>query len=293
MKQGRIQKKSSKTAAYTCCMRAASYLDKNPFYHSGDSVAYVLLPVFVRLFIKIIKSILAPRGIYEYVIGRTKYIDSIFEKAIEENYEQLVIFGAGFDSRGIRFLRNNHTVKVFELDAKTTQEAKLKQFKKRRIKSPENIVYIPVDFNEERIEDKLNEYGFIKNKKSLFILEGLTMYLEEDAVNSTFRIIHEYAGNDSLIVCDYIYASVLRKENIYYGEKSIHKVIFNASEPWKFGIEKGEIETFLLNRGFRLTEHIDPVSLEKRYFKDDTGKIVSKINGTHCLFLAEKSNENE
>ena len=75
------------------------------------------------------------------------------------------------------------------------------------------------------------------------------MYLEEDAVNSMFRIIYEYAGNDSLNLCDYIYVSVLRKENIYYGEKSIHKVILNASEPWKFGIEKGEIETFLLNTG--------------------------------------------
>ena len=71
MKQRRIQKKSSKTAAYTCCMRAASFLDKNPFYHSDDSFAPVLLPELVRLFIKVIKRIVPPKGIYEYIIART------------------------------------------------------------------------------------------------------------------------------------------------------------------------------------------------------------------------------
>ncbi len=283
-----IQKKSSKTAAYTCCMRAASNLDKDPNYHSDDYLAPVLLPKFARMFINIIKKILAPRGIYEYIIARTKYIDSVFKKVIEEDFKQILLFGAGFDTRAIRFLDNNQNIKVFELDAKYTQEAKINQFKKRKVKSPENLVYIPIDFNKEKIEDKLDEYKFLKNEKCLFILEGLIMYLDEKSVNNTFRIIHEYAGNNSQVVFDYIYASVLRKENLYYGEKSIHKTVLNASEPWTFGIEKGEIGDFLLKKGFRLIEHFNSEELEKKYFKNNTGKTVGRVNGTHCLALAGK-----
>jgi methyltransferase (TIGR00027 family) len=270
-------------------MRAASNLNKDPVYHSDDFIAPLLLPRFVRLFINIIKKILAPRGIYEYVIARTKYIDSVFENAIQENCEQILIFGAGFDSRGIRLSGKGKPVKVFELDARYTQEAKLNQLKKRRITAPGNIVYIPIDFNKERLEDKLVEYGFSKNKKSLFILEGLIMYLEETAVDNTFSIIHKFADRGSLVVCDYIYASVLRKENLYYGEKNIHRAVLYAGEPWKFGIEKGEIEIFLLNRGFKLIEHLDRGALENRYFIEKRGIISGRINGTHCLFLAEKA----
>lgn len=288
MKKSRIQKKSSKTAAYTCCMRAASYLDSNPNYHSEDYIAPKLLPKFASLFINTIKNILAPKGIYEYVIARTKYIDKIFEKALNEDFEQILIFGAGFDSRGIRFLKEEQNIKVFELDTKFTQEAKIKQFIKRKVETPTNLVYIPIDFNKETVEEKLNEYGFMKNKKSLFILEGLIMYLEESAVDNTFKIIYEYAGKGSLVFFDYVYTSVLRNENIYFGEKSIHKVILNASEPWIFGIEKGEINNFLTKRGFKFIEHLDSFEMEERYFKSAKGEIVGRVNGTHCLVLAEK-----
>ena len=288
MSQNRIQKESSRTAAYTCTLRAASYLDKNPFYRSGDFIAPLILPRLVRIFISVIKRILAPRGIYEYVIARTKYIDTVFQYALDNHFDQVLLLGAGFDSRAIRFMKEQHAIVIYELDTKNTQEAKQSQFKKRSIQTPENLVYIPVDFNRERIEDKLNESGFLKNKRCLFILEGLIMYLKADAVDEIFRILYEYAGEGSRVVFDYIYASVVRNENIYYGEKSIHKTILNASEPWIFGIEKGEINMFLSKKGFRLIEHMDPEAMEKKYFTDTAGRRKGRINGTHCLILAEK-----
>ncbi|MBN1416144.1 MAG: class I SAM-dependent methyltransferase [Bacteroidales bacterium] len=288
MSRNRLQKKSSRTAAYTCTMRAASYLDKNPFYRSGDFIAPMILPRFVRIFISIIKRFLASMGIYEYVIARTKYIDSVFQYAVDNHFDQVILFGAGFDSRAIRFLKEKHTIVIYEIDTKYTQEAKQSQFKKRNIQTPENLIYISVDLNREKIEAKLDEAGVLKNKTCLFILEGLIMYLEADAVSDLFRILYDYAGDGSRVVFDYIYASVVRNENIYFGEKSIHKTILNASEPWIFGIEKGEISTFLSKKGFRLIEHMDTEAMEEKYFTDGAGERKGRINGTHCLVLAEK-----
>ena len=80
-----------------------------------------------------------------------------------------LIFGAGFDSRGIRFADLNKKTNIFELDAPVTQEAKISQLKKRGIEINPNITFIPIDFNKESLEDKLIESGFTKNRKSLKI----------------------------------------------------------------------------------------------------------------------------
>ena len=103
----RIEKKSSRTAVYTCMARAAAYYDKNTYYHVDDYIAPRLLPRILNILLKFriinLRSKSRLNGIYEYVIARTKYIDEIFQNGIQNNFSQILIFGAGFDSRGIRF----------------------------------------------------------------------------------------------------------------------------------------------------------------------------------------------
>lgn len=289
----RLDKKSSKTATYTCMSRAASYLEKNPRYKSDDYIAVKLLPKFIKFLIKnnilSLKGRISPKGIYPYVIARTKYIDHIFRESIDKSVEQVLIMGAGFDSRGVRFSGLSGNIKVFETDINYTTEAKLKQYKKRRIHKPENNIIIPVDFEKEDPRTKLTEYGFGKNKKTLFILEGLIMYLSEDTVRETFEFIHEYSGPDSEVVFDYLNASVLRLENRYYGESDIYRRVTKDNERWLFGIEDGQIDNFLKSLNFDRIEYFDSTALENKYFKVESGKIIAKINGTHCLVLAKEN----
>lgn len=170
----RIESKISRTAEMTCMTRAASFYEKLPHYKSDDYIAPKLLPKFLIPVIKIgvLRKFFTnrfPSGMYEYVIARTKFIDSIFQKAVSSEFDQILIFGAGFDSRGIRFADLNKKTKVFELDAPVTQEAKINQFKKREIEINPNITFISIDFNKESLEDKLIKSGFSKNKRSLKI----------------------------------------------------------------------------------------------------------------------------
>jgi len=51
------------------------------------------------------------------------------------------------------------------------------------------------------------------------------------------------------VVFDYIYASVLRRENKFYGEKEIYNTVSRAGEGWTFAIEDGHIKKFLAERG--------------------------------------------
>ena len=121
MKNGkrRIETRTSRTAEFTCMSRAASYRETRGCYKGTDNIAYALVPGFIKLllrfprFCKLYNKYLAPKGIYEYVIARTKYIDSLFIDAFEQGFDQIVIFGAGFDSRAQRFNGLNKKTKIF------------------------------------------------------------------------------------------------------------------------------------------------------------------------------------
>lgn len=293
MKEKRIESKTSRTAEFTCMTRAASFYEKRPQYKNNDYIAPKLLPKFMVPIIKIgaLRKFFTnrfPSGMYEYVIARTKFIDSVFQKAISNEFDQILIFGAGFDSRGIRFGDLNKKTIIFELDAPVTQKAKINQLKKRGIRINPNITFISIDFNKESLEDKLIESGFTKNKRSLFILEGLTMYLNPEAIENTFSVINQFAGNDSELIFDYVYSSVLREENLYYGESEVLKHVNDANEPWSFGIEKGEIESFLKDRNLKLIQNLNSEDLENKFFTDEHGNKVAKVNGTHCITYAKK-----
>ncbi len=288
----RIDSKSSRTAGFNCMYRAASYLEKNELYKSEDYIAPRLLPGLLKFLVKY-KLInfnwsFFPKGIYEYVIARTKYIDNIFKESIENGIDQILIFGAGFDSRAVRFAEKNIKTKIFELDTLHTQTAKIKQFRKKNISIPKDTILIPIDFHVDSVSEKLELNGFKRNKTTLFIMEGIIMYLNKEAVDELFKLIYELAVPGSRVVFDYIYASVLRKENIYYGEKNIHGKVNSVQEPWLFGIEKGGMEAFLKNYNFNLIQNLNSEDLEKMFFGDEYGNVIAKINGTHCIAYVKK-----
>jgi methyltransferase (TIGR00027 family) len=289
----RIETKTSQTAKWTCTTRAVSFNETNACYKSNDYIAPLLIPSPINSLIKLsfIRKLFgnyAPKGIYEYNIARTKYIDEVFQKAIENQFDQILLFGAGFDTRAIRFQSGMKSTRVFELDVPITQAAKIQQYKKRNIPIPFNIIFIPIDFEKDSLREKFDDTGFHKGQKSLFILEGLIMYLEPQSVAGTFKIIEEYAGEGSIIVFDCVFASVLRQERLFYGEEEIYQAVANANEQWKFGLEKTEIEPFLRKYGFGLIDYKDSKDLENTYFKNVNGAIIGRVNGTHFIVAAEK-----
>ena len=290
----RIESTTSRTAQMTCLSRAASTFETNSSYKSDDHIAPLLLPSglkpLLRLSLarKLFTKVIAPQGIYEYVVARTKYIDSIFKRALSEHFEQILIFGAGFDTRAIRFQDAIGNTRIFELDVPATQQAKIGQYKKRHIGVPQSLKFIPIDFDKESLAINLNEAGFHKQKRSLFLLEGLLMYLQPQSVDETFCTIQNFSGKGSWVVFDYIHASVLRNEGIYYGEAKIKNTVSGVGEQWHFGIEKGQIEQFLSKYEMKLIDQKDSKDLEDLYFRDKYGKVIGRVNGTHSLAIAEK-----
>jgi methyltransferase (TIGR00027 family) len=290
----RIERTTSRTAAMTCLCRAASSLERNRYYHSDDHLAVKILPGFIRvlihihLFRKFFLRLFSPQGVYEYVIARTKYIDAVFERAMADRFDQILLFGAGYDTRALRFQAKAQHTRIFELDEPHTQQAKIKQLRKRDLSIPSNLEFITIDFEKESLTQKLVMAGFQKDRRNLFVLEGLLMYLDPEAVRETFQTIRRYAGKGSRVVFDYTQASVLRHENTLYGETGLVKSVSKAGERWRFGIESGEIGSFATAQGFEVSDHKCVQELEAIYFQDTHGRLVGRVNGTHCIVTMER-----
>lgn len=258
-------------------------------------MAEVFLPLFAKCILNVpcLRELfmrkVSPPGIYEYVLARTKLLDEVFVNALENNFSQIALLGAGFDTRALRFKNGNRGTKVFELDIPTTQQPKIAILSRKKIVLPGELVFVPIDFNKQSLPGALFNAGYRKGQKSLFVWEGVTMYLTPDAVDGTLAFIRENAAEGSIVAFDYIYASVLRGDNRFYGEREIFKTVSRAGEGWTFGIEDGEIAGFLSQRGFKIISHNTPSDLEKTYLTAGDGTLFGRINGTHCIVTASVS----
>ena len=295
MKKRRIETTQSRTADMTCGCRAASWMEKRPAFKSGDWVAPLMLPRKIQVLFKVaplrrmLTKVFGPEGVYEWVIARTKYFDDVFERAMAGGVIQVLIIGAGFDSRAIRFKTGDRAVRVFELDAPTTQEAKRQQYKARGIAIPPNVSFVAINFEKESIAEKLLKSGFRRGTRTLVIAEGVFQYLRPEAAHTTLKTIGDLVGTGSWMVFDFAHASVLRGEGSTYGEKRMAQGVRKFGESWQFGLDEQEVRPLLLKYSFRLTDLKSPQALEECYFKGDDGKVFARINGTQSIVLAEKT----
>jgi methyltransferase (TIGR00027 family) len=214
-------------------------------------------------------------GLVGDVIGRVRYIDDYLETCTNDGLEQLVILGAGFDSRPYRFEELNGKVKVFEIDHPATQKVKKDKIKKIFGSLPDHVVYIPIDFNKEKLEERLFEKGYDRKLKTLFIWEGVTMYLTAEAVDETLAFVAKNSGEGSSIIFDYIFKSFLDDPSQWEGVgriDTVRKAYELIDEPitderFIFGIPDGAITEFLSQRGFHRIEEVTGEYLKNTYFQ--------------------------
>ena len=285
-----VEQKPSSTAGIVSFFRACANKEKNKQIRGPDYLAKIFFKGWDRLLLKFHRLTLpmARRrvpGTYEYLIARTKFFDDIFKQALVENYPQIVFLGAGYDTRPYRFKDYINQTKIFELDVPTTQQIKKQFLKASNVSIPEQLHFVPINFNKEDLGEVLIKAGFKKNHKTLFIWEGVTEYLTPEAVDSTLDFISKNSSG-STVAFNYIYKSVIDGTCDYYGAKEIFKAVAKSEEPYQFGIEEGKIEQFLNDRGFEVVSHYAAEDLEKKYLTTDDGSSFGRISGFVCIVLA-------
>jgi methyltransferase (TIGR00027 family) len=223
-------------------------------------------------------------GVGEFLIARERYIDDVLQDFLNNGMQQLVILGAGYDARAYRFEKMGEGVKVFEVDHPATQADKQAKVRKIFGTIPSHVSFVPVDFNTQTLEKGLHESGFDPKSVTLFIWQGVTMYLTNEAVDDTLKFVVKHSAPGSAIVFDYIYRKVLDGVQKQSEISSMKRYRFMTGEGLTFGVEEGSIEKFLNERGFRQVRDMNANGLKQTYF---IGKNAGrKLAGGYGIVLA-------
>ena len=238
-----------------------------------DCVAVKLLKPPVRPFAKtrigrrIIFKIVSPmkRAIMGYIPLRTRLIDECLQSALDEGLDQLVILGSGYDTRAYRMDDLRKGTKIFEVDRPEMQNEKKAQVEKALGSVTDRVIHVPIDFEKDDVAECLVKKGYDPKRKTFFIWEGVTYFLDAEAVDHTLAFMAESSGPGSSVIFDYVPPDVVDGTNNNPLTVDLLNAARQMGEPYKFGIEPNSIEMFLSQRGFCNTEDYSVGQLAGRY----------------------------
>jgi methyltransferase (TIGR00027 family) len=291
-----VEQKPSETALFAALRRAIANKDYQNEKFGPDHLADLFLPVHFRFFLRF-KKIRANTkdrlngflpGLNEYMIARTAYFDRLFVEALKERTPQIVLLGAGYDSRAYRFANLNQGTRIFELDIAPTQNQKVKCLQRARIDIPEEVKLVPINFNIESLEEVLEKAGYRAQDKTLFIWEGVSYYLDAESVDATLAFVSQAAHPESLIAFDYTISLTEHNMGDYYGAKAFAQTMkeHHGDEELTFSLDEGAVESFLSGRDLELVDHLDNKEIERRFLTDENSALIGQMTGHFRFVLA-------
>jgi methyltransferase (TIGR00027 family) len=163
--------------------------------------------------------------------ARVAFFDAAVDRYLADR-AQLVILGAGFDTRAFRLPRDAK-VRSFEVDAPKTQSSKRGMLEEAGIDSS-RITFVPADLEKEDWLLQLADMGFDLTEPALFLWEGVTMYLDRKAVERTLCRIASTAKG-SVVAFDYLTTEPLESRGLYW--RYARTMTRAGGEPLRFGID--------------------------------------------------------
>lgn len=217
-------------------------------------------------------------GMFGGIVARTRFIDDYLLACLKKDAQQVVILGAGYDTRAYRFEEVCHRVRVFEVDHPATQQVKKEKLDRLLDGLPAHVTFVPVRFNSENLEEKMALNGYRPDRKTLFIWEGVTMYLAAEAVDATLAFVAGYSAGGSSIIFDYFPPSVADGTCPFREARTLRKMVVRYGETICFGIEPQDIENFLTQRDFHRVRNTSAEQCKRIYFKGEYAKLpVSRL----------------
>ena len=182
------------------------------------------------------------QGIYGVQVCRTRYLDDAVQAALGQGLGQVVILGAGYDTRPYR-LPGIELTKVFEVDLPAVQADKKKKIQKHFGRLPGHVTFVPIDFDMQPLETALAGTAFNPSQPAVFVWEGVTQYLTAEAVAKTLDFIGKLAQG-SVLLFTYVLKSIIeRRSDIPDANRMMDRVA--KQSPWIFGLDPANLRSYL------------------------------------------------
>lgn len=262
-------------------VRALAHLESDEAIRNPDTLAMRLLDQppagsdNLTAFKQQLNQILP--GAYHFQNARTRCIDQRMLEAVASGFRQVLLLGAGFDTRPYRLQAPG--VHFVEVDLPELQLEKQRKMAAILGALPANVSYLPLDLNQQPLE-QIAASGMLDMSQPVFInWEGVSYYLTAAGVDSTLKFIAEQTAPGSRVLFDYMPANMIDGSVDYYGGAESRAYMAEFGEPVIFGIPDQLTGPFLLERGLQLVEDIGPDELALRYLRRADGAIDGRVAG--------------
>jgi len=197
-------------------------------------------------------------AVKDMVKTRTRYFDDMLDAQIAAGIGQVVILGAGLDTRAVR--KASAGVRYFEIDDPATMDLKRRCYADARIDA--RVTLIPGNYVRDGLIDLLRSNGFEFDLPTYFIWEGNVMYMplaqDKDAMAQLKRHVKRFR-----LSFDYLSEPVITKTT---GDASLTALVesFEAmGAPWLSGID--DIHALARELDLRVVENFTTGELYRKY----------------------------
>lgn len=222
-------------------------------------------------------------GLGNSIVARVRYFDDFVTASVEKGILQLVILGAGYDTRAYRIKNLKENVRVYEVDHPYTQAVKIRKIRQIFGSLPENVTYVPLDFEREDLGKLRTADTFDRTEKTLILLEGLCMYIPPASVDETLGFIIKTFQKGSLILFDTYPRSLVTGTDTGEVAANIREFTRRAGEPLQFGMPDRKAARFMADRGYTNIHEVTSSEYRRLYFH---GKNAGRSLSNYLTFVS-------
>ena len=224
-------------------------------------------------------------GVNGAIVARIRFMDEFLAECLSKDFEQVVTIGAGFDSRAHRVQTSRDDILFFEVDHPETQAIKTQVMNSLSGLSQKNVKYVPVVFGSDRLDQKLLASGYDPKQRTLFIAEGLLMYIPPAAVDGLLGFIKVASGPGSALTADYFNSDVIDGTSPLVEAQNLKKFVESEGSALQFGLPENEFNEFFQSRGFEQAVSVAPNTCKSKYFP--AGSVNRAVSPMFNFLIAE------
>ena len=234
-----MERRASKTALLVCAYRASASRWEQPLF--VDPWAEALAGEDGHA----IANELERRGasMERWFAVRTAYLDRLVART---SAPQVVILGAGYDTRAARLARPG--VRFFEVDQPATQAAKRERLASVAGYPVGAATYVTCDFEREDPIARLVASGFTADEPALVLWEGVIMYLPEASIRQTVSRLAAGLHSRSILAFDFVGGRLGTGEGLSPADQQRRSYVGELGEPLRFGTD--DVGPLLRDCGF-------------------------------------------
>jgi methyltransferase (TIGR00027 family) len=246
------ERNASRTAILVAAYRARASAREKPLV--SDPWAAALAGEEGEALARKVDGFLAERELW--VAVRTAFIDEEVARWTRIAPTQVVILGAGLDTRAARLAKPG--VRFFEVDQPASQRDKRDRVARVDGYPIGAATYVACDFEKDDFLDRLVASGFDADAPAFFVWEGVTPYLQEVAIRATLRRIAHGCHPQTTLLFDHFTKAFVERQSRSEADAKTHELVDDLGERFVFGTN--DPLPMLYEEGFR---HVRSVSFDE------------------------------